>query len=154
MGTGLDGHPARHLRHGCQERQAAVTVGHGLVGDGGDATRQQVRGLFGVGRQMEVGEQRVVGSQASALGGQGLLHLHDQLGRVVQLLGICAERGATGHVVLVGESGALPGVALDVDVVSPGGHLSDAGGREPDSSLLVLGLLRNADAHGHLLGST
>ena len=67
MGAGLDRHASGHLRHRGQQREPAALVGDGLVGDAGRAAGDEVAGLVGVGREVEVGEQhlaRVAGGPA------------------------------------------------------------------------------------------
>ena len=57
---GLRGDLARHLRHRREERQAALGVHHSLVRDAGGAGAREALGQLRVGRQVQVGEERVL----------------------------------------------------------------------------------------------
>ena len=80
MRAGLDRQPAGDLRHRRQQRQAAVAVGHRLVGDAHGAAGDQIAGLLRIGREMQIGEQDLAGAQHLPLDGLRLLDLDDHLG--------------------------------------------------------------------------
>ncbi len=61
----LDRHAACNFGHGCKQRQPAARVGHRLVGDRRTARCHQRLGLIGIGRQMQIGEQRLPLASAS-----------------------------------------------------------------------------------------
>ena len=65
-GANLRGQTARHFGHRRQQRQAATVVGHGFIGDRGDARGQQISGLFRIGRKVQIGEQKLARTQALA----------------------------------------------------------------------------------------
>ena len=86
VGADLHAHPAGDLAHRREERQPAVAVGDGLVGDGDAARLHQRLGLVAVGGEVEVGEQDLVVAQRPAFLRLRLLHLHDHLGGGEDLL--------------------------------------------------------------------
>ena len=49
--------PARHLAHRRQQRQAALGIGDGLIGDRRAARGHQTLGLLRIRRQMQIGEE-------------------------------------------------------------------------------------------------
>ena len=100
---------------------------------------------------MQVGEQRVVGAQAGTFDGLRLLDLDDQLGDIEDPVRARHDRRPPGGVVLVAEPGARAGVVLDEDFVAPGAQLLHAVRSQTDAPFLVLDLLRDTDAHDHLL---
>ena len=75
------GQPAGHLGHGCEERQAALQIGHRLVGDAGGTGGDEVPGLLGIGGQMEIGEENLAGAEHLPLDGLGLLSYEAALKR-------------------------------------------------------------------------
>ena len=77
---GLRGDLAGDLAHRRQQRQVPVRVGDGLICDAGRARAHQPARELGLGRQVQVGEQRLLGAQHLDLLGLGLLDLQDQLG--------------------------------------------------------------------------
>ena len=50
----LDREPARNFRHGCKQRQSAMVVRHGLIGNGRASGFNQPLGLFRVGSKMQI----------------------------------------------------------------------------------------------------
>ena len=59
----LDRKAAGDLAHRRKQRQAAVRVGHRLVGDRGDAGSDQAARLCRVGGEMEIGEEDLAGAE-------------------------------------------------------------------------------------------
>ena len=60
MGSGLSGHPPCDLAHRRQKWEGAGGELNGLVGDRGRPRGDQPSGLYGVGGEMEKGEERVL----------------------------------------------------------------------------------------------
>ena len=147
MRAGLDGHAAGDLAHRRQQRQAAAHARHRLVGDRRDARGHQGLGLLGVGRQVQIGEERLALAQHGAFLRLGLLHLDDQVGRGEDLGSGGEHLGASPRVVLVGEALAGGGVMLHEHLVPVLHRLAHAGRRHADAILVDLDLLRHADAH-------
>ena len=79
-GAGLRGDLAGHLAHRRQQRQPPLVVLDRLIGDARRARLLQPARQLGLGRQMQVGEERLALAQHPDLGGLGLLHLQHQLG--------------------------------------------------------------------------
>ena len=146
-GAGLDGQAARYLGHGGEQGESALAVGDRLVGDGRDSAADQVVGLVGVGGEVQVGEQRVVGSQAGALRRLRFLDLHDQFGDLEELLGSGHHEGPAVLVLVVVEPGARARARFDIDLVTAVSDLAHAVGGEPDAALLTLDLLGHPNAH-------
>ena len=78
-GADLHRHAARDLAHRREQRQAAMRVGDGLVGDGGAAALHQAARLVRVGGEVQVGEEDLAGAEAPPLLRLRLLHLHHHL---------------------------------------------------------------------------
>jgi hypothetical protein len=57
-----------------------LVIGHCFVGDTHGTARDEVRGLVGIGSQVEIGEQDVVASHHGALFGLWLFDFDDHLG--------------------------------------------------------------------------
>ena len=153
MRAGLDGHAAGNLAHRRQQRQAAAHARHRLVGDGRDARGHQRLGLLGVGRQVQIGKERLALAQHGAFGGLRLLHLHDEIGLGEHLRSRAEHLGTGPRVVLVGEALAGSGVMLHEHLVPVLHRLAHAGRRHADAILVDLDLLRHADAHLRVSGS-
>ena len=135
------------LRHRRQQRQPALAVGHGLVGDAAGATFYQVLGLRRVGGQVQVGEQHVVFAQHRALDGLRLLDLDDHLGRVEHFLGRRQDRGADLLVAFVADADAGARGTLYVHVVSVQREFTHRRGRQADAVFVVLDFLGYPDFH-------
>ena len=78
-GANLYRHPARHFAHWRQQRQAALGVGNGFIGDCRATGLLQQFGLGGVGRQVKKGEQNLALAQPFAFNRLGFLDLDDHL---------------------------------------------------------------------------
>jgi hypothetical protein len=115
-GAGLDRHAARHLAHRRQQRQAAARAGDGFVGDADRAGFHQRRGLFRIGRQVQVGVQHLPFAQHRAFDRLRLLDLHDHVGAREDFLRRPHDAGAGRHVVLVRQPDPLTGALLHDDV--------------------------------------
>ena len=74
---------------------------------------------------MQIGEDDLAAAQLLPFGCKRLFHLHDQLGALKYLIRICADLGAGGHVLLVGNAGASTRHRLDRDPMPPGSQLLD-----------------------------
>ena len=79
VGADLRREPAGDLAHRGEQREGAGVELHRLVRDAGGAGRDERLGDARVGGEVEVGEQREVGSQEAELLLLRLLHLHHQL---------------------------------------------------------------------------
>ena len=107
----LDRHPARHLAHRGQERQAAAGGGDRLIGDGGAARGHQSRGLLRVRGEVQIGEQHLAGLQHPAFGELRLLDLDDHFRLREHRRRIGQQLRAGGGIVGVGGSDAQPAPA-------------------------------------------
>ena len=143
----------RHLGHRRQQRQPAPAVRHRLIGDGGDARGQQIRRLFGIGRQMQIGEQHLPRAQLPALDRLRFLHLDHQLGLGEDLGRGLDDRCPRRAVIGIGEARAQPGAGLDDDLMARGDGLMRGGGGDPDAEFLWLDLPGTTDQHDTLLRS-
>src|SRR6266540_2871744 len=117
-------HPTRDLRHRREQRQRAVGRRDGLVGDGDDAGGHELGRLLRVGRQMQVGEQHLPGSELLALGRERLLDLHDELAARIDLIGVGHDFGSDGTVIGVGETGAQSGALFHEHVMTIPGQFT------------------------------
>ena len=96
----------------------------------------------------------MVGTQAGALDGLGLLHLDDQLAGVEDLVGGTGD-DRTGLLVLtVREARPFSGAGLDDHLVAAGGQLTGSCRGQADPSFGCLDLCGNSDVHpaGPLVG--
>ena len=132
---------------GASSGSAAIGRGDGFVGDGGAARGHQVLGLRAIGRQMQIGEQRLPVLEPTAFLRLRLLHLHDQFGAREQRLDIGFDARAGGDVARIGETRALTGAGFDGHLVSGGGELAHAGRSEGNPIFAVLDLAWHGDTH-------
>ncbi len=75
----LGGEAAGDLAHRRKQREASPLIGDGLVGEGRASRRGEGLGDFGIGREMEIGEQGEVGAKMRELVALGLLDFHDEV---------------------------------------------------------------------------
>src|SRR6516225_2759806 len=111
-------HATRDLRHRRQQRKRALGRRHCLVGDGDDAGRHEVGGLLRVGRQMQIGEEHLPGSELLALRRERLLDLHDQVAARIDLIGVGHDFGPDRAVIGIVETGSQPGALFDEDLMT------------------------------------
>ena len=78
--AGLDRHAAGDFAHRREQRQAAARIGDRLIGDADDAGIEQRLGLLRIGREMEIGEERLAGLHQRDFLRLRLLDLHDHVG--------------------------------------------------------------------------
>jgi len=102
---------------------------------------------IGIGREVQVGEQHLAGSQHRALGRLRLLHLDDHLGAREHLGGGGDHLRPRLHVGGIVHADALPRVVLDDHLVAVVDDLAHGLGGEPDTVLEDLDFLRHADLH-------
>ena len=95
----LHGHPPRHLRHWREQRQLARRQLDRLVRDARRAAVDVCLRELLVGGEVEVREDRLPRAHATPLRGDGLLHLHDHLGRCPHRVRIGRDLGADRNVV-------------------------------------------------------
>ncbi|MNS72711.1 hypothetical protein D3C72_1061310 [compost metagenome] len=148
LGGGEDGDPSGHLGHGRQQGQAAVPVGHRLIGDGGAFRGQQALGLLGIGRQMQIGEEDMVFAQPRPFDGLRLLDLHDHVAVVEDGFGVGDDGRARLDVVGVGEARAQSGAGLDTDLMAMGDVFARSGRGQAYAMFVGLDFAGYADAHG------
>ena len=146
--AGLDGHPPRDFGHRSQQWQSAAVVGHSLVGDGYAAGVDESLGLHRVGRQVQVGEQDLVGTQHGSLDRLRLFDLDDHVGALEDLFGGVDDLGAGGLVHLVVQADLGGAVTLHHDLMAVGDQVADRGRRQSDAVLVDLDLFGDADQHG------
>ena len=146
-GSHLDRHAAGHLAHRLEQGEAAIGVGHGFIGDADDAGGDEVAGLLGVRREVEIGEQHLAGAQHGALGRLRFLDLDHHIGRSEHRRRVWGDAGAGREIILVGRADAATGIGLDQHGVAGMGEFGDALGGETDAVFVVLDLFGNADQH-------
>ena len=146
--AGLGRELAGHLAHRRQQGEAAARVRDGLVGDGGRPGSEQSGGQLRVGREVEVGEQRLVRAQARDLDRLGFLDLDHQVGVGEHRVGVGDDRGALCDVVGVGDRRSGSGAGLHVHGVAARRELASSRRGEPDAVLIDFDLCGNAD-DGH-----
>jgi hypothetical protein len=132
-------------------RPALAVVGDGLIGHGGAFRRQQALGLFGVGREVQIGEQDLVLAEHFPLDLLRLLDLHDHVVPGEDGLRIGDDPGPGLLVVGVGEARAEAGPGLDRDGVAVGDVFAHRRRRQADTVFVLLDFLGDADAHGGFL---
>ena len=141
-------HAARHLAHRRQQRQAALGVGDGFIGDAGGAGFHQALGLFGIGGQMQIGEKNVMRLQPRDLDRLRLLHLDDHVGGFEHLVGIGQDLRAGLFVILVGLADARARAAFDKDLMAIDGQLMHHRRHQADAEFQGLDLFGDTDFHG------
>ena len=149
--AGLDRQAAGDFRHRREQRQAAAVVGHGLVGDGGDAGGEQALGLLRIGREMQVGVEDLVVAQLHPFAGLRLLDLDDHVGAGEDVFGGLDDLRAGGAVGVVVGADAGAGARLDEHLMAMRDVFADGARRQADAVFVVLDFLRAADAHVCLL---
>ena len=97
----FDGQTAGNLAHRRKQRQAAIRVGHGLVGNGRGARCHQAAGLLRIRCQVKIGEENLVRLEPAILDRLRLLDLDDHLGLGEHGLSRRQDAGAGFHIVLV-----------------------------------------------------
>ena len=147
-GAGLDRHAAGDFAHRREQRQAAARIGDGLVGDADDARVEQRLGLRRIGREMEIGEERLAGLEQLDFLRLRLLHLHDHVGFGEHRGSVGKNARAGARVDRVGKIDGVRGVGFDEDGVTVRGEFAHGRGRHADAVFVVLDLLGNADLHG------
>ncbi|MCY1528610.1 hypothetical protein D9M68_637210 [compost metagenome] len=152
-GTGLDRHASGHFGHRRQQRQTAMVVGDGFVGDAGGAAGHQLVGLRPIRRKVQVGEQGVLRAQPRTLDSQRLLDLDDQLRRAEHRLGAGGDLRAGGLVIGVAEADGGAGLGLDPQLMAEGGQFGHRLRRQADAVFVILDLFGYADAHSNLLAN-
>ncbi len=143
----LDRRSASNLRHRRQQRQTAVTVGHGLVGNTRRSAGDEIPALLRIGRQVQVGEQDLSVAQHPALARLRFLHLDNHLGPVEHRLRVADDLGTRRPVVFVGAADSGARLGFDDNLVALDGELTDAIGGQPDPILENLDLAGNPDDH-------
>ena len=146
-GPDLRGKAACHLGHRRQQRQPAPVVGHCFIGDGGDARRQQVCGLFGVGGEVQVGEQHLPRAQTLAFGRLRFLDLDHQIGGGKDLFGRGQDHRARRGIVGVRKARADTGGGFDIDLMAVVHRFARGIGRQTDAVFLRLDLFGATDFH-------
>ena len=104
-------------------------------------------GEFGLGGEVEVGEEDQALAEAVVLGLDGFLDLHDHVGAGPDVVGVGDDLGAGDGVFLVGDARAQACAALHQDGVAVGAELVDAGGGDGDAEFVVLDLFGDTDDH-------
>ena len=126
------------------EPSVAVTVSYAIAVDAG---RHQRLRLLGIGSEMQISEQDLARTQHLALGKLRLLHLHDHVRAVEHFLRRRDDLRAGGDVRRVVDADARTGRALDQHLMAGRNQLTHACRHQADAVLVILDLLRDADAH-------
>jgi len=143
----LDGHAAGDFGHGCQQRQAAAAVGHGLISNGNAAGLHQRRSLFRVRRQMQVGIQYLPRTQHGTLDRLRLLDLDDHVGTLEDFFRSLHDLRPGGQVLLVGEADSGARIGLHQHLMAVALEFLDTGRGQPDAVFMVLNFLGYTDQH-------
>lgn len=147
LGRREHGDAAGHFRHRGQQRQAALGVGHGFIGDGRAAALEQAFGLGRIGRQVQIGEEDVARLQLFPLDLLRLLDLHDHVRAGEHRVGVGDDARARLDVDVVGIAGAEARARLDDDGVAVADIFTDGGGGKSDPVFARFDLGRDANAH-------
>src|SRR5215213_1105379 len=103
---------------GFSSMKAPAWVLDGLVGHAGRAGVHEALRELGVGREVQVGEQRVARLEQRDLRRLRLLDLDDHVGGAEDGLGPVEHLGSLGRVIGVGDGRALARAGLDDDLVA------------------------------------
>ena len=147
VGSVLGSHPAGHLTHGNEQRQRAVIALNGLVGNAGGTALQHGAGELFLAGEMEVGEDHLSLPHQGIFRGDWLLDLDNHVSLTIDVVDGGQQLRAHRHVVIVGETTALPGSMLHVDAVSTSYQLGDTRRCHAHTVLIVLNLLGNSNFH-------
>jgi hypothetical protein len=119
-----------------------------MIGDRRDLLLHQDLGELGVDAgEVEVGVDDLARLDALVLDLDRLLHLHDHLGALPDLVRSGDDLRADALVLAVGDAGALTGALLDHHLVTLAGQRGDSGRNHSDAVLAGLDLLRHSDDH-------
>src|SRR5262249_30450682 len=143
----LHRHAPRDRRHRREERQAAVGLLDGLVGDAIDLALQHLVAELLRGREVKVGVDDLPLAHEAELVGERLLHLDDHLGALPDLVARGDHLRAGLLEFVVGDAGAEPRAHLDEHGVAAAREDADAGGDHADAVLASLDFRRNANDH-------
>ena len=139
--------PAGDFRHRRQQRQTALRVGHGFVGDVRRAGGDQVLRLRQIGGEMQIGEQNLPAMQLLPLLGQRFLDFDDHFSPGENLRRRVNELGAGASVFLIRGTGSDARAPFDDHAVPMINKFRDRRRRHSDAEFVVLDLLGNADKH-------
>ena len=147
LGALLDTHPASHFAHRDQERKAAAIVAERLVGHGRGPRGHEALGQMPVGREVEVGEERLAAADQGELLRLRLLHLHHEVGFPEHVGRAVNERRTRGGVGLVGEAGAGARTVLDEHGVPRADEFFGGHGKQGHAVFVPLRLPWHTDDH-------
>jgi hypothetical protein len=145
--AGLRGDLPGHLAHRGEQREPPVLVDDGLIGDAGGARLHEALRELRVRREMQVGEQQVVGAEQLHLPRLWLLDAQDQLSLLEHRLRVGQDARALCHVLVVRDRAPDPRLGLDEHLVPVLDELPHARRREGHAVLVRLDLRRNPDLH-------
>src|SRR5262245_725605 len=145
--SGLRSDLARDLAHGCEQRQPALGVLDGLVGNAGGAALLQGPGELRGRREVQVGEERVIVAQHLDLPRLRLLDAQQQLGLLDERRGVGHHPRPLGDVRVIGDGAALARPCLDQNLVAVLPQLARTGRGQGDAVLVLLDLGWDADPH-------
>jgi hypothetical protein len=148
VGTSLNGQTAGDFRHRRQQRQAAAIVGHGFIGNGGDAGGEQALGLFRIRSQVQVGVEIWPSRSCTHSPGCGsftLTIMSDFANTSLAVLAILAPAATDNAPSSSADAGA--GAGLDQTSWPCATYSRTAGRRQADAIFVILDFLGAADAH-------
>ena len=145
--AGLDRHASGHFAHRRQQRQAALAIGDGFIGDRCAAGFDQAFGLRRIGREVKIGVQQLAFAQHRDLDRLRFLDLDDHFGATEDFLRGIDDFGAGLLVHLVRQTDGFSAIALHHHLVAVADEFARAGRSQADAVLVVFDFLGDADQH-------
>ena len=144
----LWGKAARNFGHWGQQRQAAVAICYCLICNCGTARCDQVVGLIGIGRKVEVCKQQLTLTQHFALTCLWLFDFDDHVGSGKDLFCRVDDRSTCCLVIRILKTRATSGAFLNDDAMAIVHSLQRGTWRHADAECLGLDLCWATDFHG------
>ena len=108
ISAGLNCHAPGHLRHRREQRQTTSAGGDGFIGDTGSAAVDQLTGLLGIGREMQIGKQHLALAQHRAFHRLRLLDLDYHFGAREDVCRVIDDFGADRRILDIADPDAFP----------------------------------------------
>ena len=146
--TDLHGDATGDDRHRRQQRQVAAVELDSLEGDAGQADVEQLARQHRLRGEVQVTEQQVVLAQVLQVAFDRLLHLHDQLGLLVEGRRVGRDLDAERGVLVVAEAALDARVLFDPHLMATTHEVGAGGGHEGHAAFEGLGFAGDTDTHG------